>query len=105
MTNLISHFGERQQELLGTIELLVTQETPSHDKPRLDAFAALLAERLAAAGATVEILPNETRGDHVRARFTHGNTTEKSALVLCHYDTVWPVGSLATHPFRIEDGK
>ena len=62
-------------------------------------------ERLAEAGAVVEILPNATRGNHVRARFAHGNTTEKPALVLCHYDTVWPVGSLATHPFRIEDGK
>jgi glutamate carboxypeptidase len=25
--------------------------------------------------------------------------------VLCHYDTVWPVGALATHPFRVEAGK
>ena len=99
------HIHTLLPQILQTIELLVTQETPSHDKPRLDAFAALLAEHLAAAGAVVEILPNETRGDHVCARFTHGNTTEKPALVLCHYDTVWPVGSLATHPFRIEDGK
>lgn len=104
MTNLITHFAQRQHELLQTIELLVTQETPSHDKPRLDAFAALLDGRLSQAGATVEILPNATRGNHVRARFVHGNTTEKPALVLCHYDTVWPVGSLATHPFRIEEG-
>ncbi len=92
-------------KILQTIELLVTQETPSHDKPRLDAFAALLDGRFSQAGATVEILPNATRGNHVRAHFAHGNTTEKPALVLCHYDTVWPVGSLATHPFRIEDGK
>ena len=28
----------------------------------------------------------------------------KPALILCHYDTVWPVGSLETHPFRIETG-
>ena len=105
MSNLITHFTERQHELLGVIELLVTQETPSHNKPRLDAFAALLDGRFSQAGATVEVLPNATRGNHVRARFAHGNTTEKPALVLCHYDTVWPVGSLATHPFRIEDGK
>ena len=31
---------------------------------------------------------------------------EAPALILCHYDTVWPVGSLATHPFRIDgDGR
>jgi glutamate carboxypeptidase len=41
----------------------------------------------------------------VRARIIHGNDTEKPVLVLCHYDTVWPVGALATHPFRVEEGK
>ena len=28
----------------------------------------------------------------------------KPALILCHFDTVWPVGALASHPFRIETG-
>lgn len=91
--------------MLETIRLFVSQETPSHDKPRLDAFADLLVSRLAAAGASVEVLVQPVRGNHVRAHFVHGNATEKPALVLCHYDTVWPVGSLTTHPFRTEDGK
>ncbi|MBE2240346.1 MAG: M20 family metallopeptidase [Caldilineaceae bacterium] len=102
---LSSYFQHHRDDLLETIRTLVTQETPSHDKPRLDAFAALLAQRLTAAGAVVEVIEQPQRGNHLRARFTHGNTTEKPALVLCHYDTVWPVGALATHPFRIEDGK
>lgn len=102
---LFDYFYRRQGEILETIRLFVSQETPSHDKPRLDAFADLLTRRLAAAGASVEILVQPTRGNHVRGQFIHGNATEKPALVLCHYDTVWPVGSLMTHPFRIEDGK
>ncbi|HQY94809.1 M20 family metallopeptidase [Caldilinea sp.] len=107
MTNdsLIAYFQQHHPDLLETIRLLVTQETPSHDKPRLDAFAALLAARLTDAGATVEIVDQPARGNHLRARFVHGASTEKPALVLCHYDTVWPVGALATHPFRIEAGK
>jgi glutamate carboxypeptidase len=102
---LSSYFQHHRDDLLETIRILVTQETPSHDKPRLDAFAALLAQRLADAGAAVEVIEQPQRGNHLRARFTHGNAAEKPALVLCHYDTVWPVGSLATHPFRVEDGK
>jgi glutamate carboxypeptidase len=101
---LLDYFQARHSEMLGVIEQLVTQETPSSDKARLDAFASLLAQRLQSAGATVEILPNAERGNHVRARF--GPTTgAKPALILCHYDTVWAVGSLATHPYRIEAGK
>ena len=104
-TALITYFRSRQPEILATIGLLVTHETPSTDKPQLDAFAALLAERYAAAGATVEVIANPTGGNHVRATFAHGATTAQPALVLCHYDTVWPVGSLATHPLRVEAGK
>ncbi|MCC6454537.1 MAG: M20 family metallopeptidase [Caldilineaceae bacterium] len=101
---LLNYFETHQAEMLRVIEQLVTQETPSGDKARLDAFAAFLAQRLREAGATVEILPNAERGDHVRARFGP-DTGAKPALILCHYDTVWAVGSLATHPYRIEEGK
>jgi glutamate carboxypeptidase len=90
--------------MMDVIRLLVTHETPSRDKPRLDAFAALLAERLAAAGATSEIIPNPTHGNHVRAEFAQ-EIAAPPVLVLCHYDTVWPVGSLETHPFRVEEGR
>jgi len=103
--NLQDYFRQRQAEVIATIGQLVTHETPSLDKPRLDAFAALLTDRLTAAGATVELITQSVRGNHVRAHFVHGDTTTKPVLVLCHYDTVWPVGSLATHPFRIEEGK
>jgi glutamate carboxypeptidase len=101
---LLEYFQARQDEMLGVVEQLVKQETPSNDKPRLDAFADFLAQRLQDAGATVEILPAEKSGNHVRARFGPA-TGEKPALILCHYDTVWAVGSLETHPFRVEDGK
>ena len=101
---LLAYYQARYDEMFGVIEQLVTQETPSGDKARLDAFAAFLAGRLQDAGATVEIIPNPERGDHVRARFGP-ETGEKPALILCHYDTVWAVGSLATHPYRIEEGK
>ena len=103
---LLDYFSARQTEMLSVIEQLVTQETPSSDKARLDAFAEFLAQRLRSAGATVEILPNAERGNHVRARFgPSSDDGVKPALILCHYDTVWAVGSLATHPFRIEEGK
>lgn len=91
--------------ILAAIRELVEEETPSRDKPRLDAFAARLAQRYAAAGATVEMVDNPTRGKHLRARLVRGATAARPGLILCHYDTVWPLGSLATHPFRIEDGK
>jgi glutamate carboxypeptidase len=104
---------ERKDEMLDVVRQLVTQETPSSDKARLDAFAQFLAQRFQQTGATVAIVPVEQRGDHLIARLdvtTPNQASEPAAdqpqaLILCHYDTVWPAGSLETHPFRIENGK
>lgn len=101
---LLGYFQAHQREMLDVVEQLVTQETPSSDKARLDAFASFLAQRLQAAGMSVEILPVQEQGNHLRARFGPENGA-KPALILCHYDTVWAVGSLETHPFRVVDGK
>jgi glutamate carboxypeptidase len=100
---LIDYFAARQDEMLGAIRQMVVQETPSSDKPRLDAFAEYLAGRLRGAGASVEIIANVERGNHVRATYAGPHT--KPALILCHFDTVWAVGTLDARPFRIEDGK
>jgi glutamate carboxypeptidase len=102
---LSPYFAARQEALLTAIRTLVEEETPSRDKPRLDAFCAGLAARYAAAGATTEIVASARRGDHLRARFAPDASAAPPALILCHYDTVWPVGALTTHPFRIEGGR
>lgn len=101
---LRSWFDAHQESMLDAIRTVVEEETPSSDKARLDAFAERLAERYRAAGATSEIIPVHACGNHVRAHFasqTGGDA--KPALILCHFDTVWKVGSLATHPFRVDD--
>lgn len=106
-TELLDYFEQKQPEILQTIRLLVEEETPSDDKARLDTFARLLANRYQEAGARVEIIENAERGDHVRAVFANptfvSDPDAKPALILCHFDTVWPVGSLETHPFRVDE--
>lgn len=104
---LFDYFHTHHAAMLDVIRQIVTQETPSSDKPRLDALADWLAERFGNAGATVDLIANAERGNHVRATFTPPgcDPTAKPGLILCHFDTVWAVGSLATHPYRIEEGK
>ena len=104
---LLTYFEDKTSEMLDVVRQFVIQETPSHDKARLDAFAEFLANRLRLGDAEVEIIPTQEYGNHVCVRFGHdqfGPDTPQ-ALVLCHYDTVWTAGSLESHPFRVEDGK
>ncbi|WP_432035970.1 M20/M25/M40 family metallo-hydrolase [Streptomyces cucumeris] len=36
---------------------------------------------------------------------TYRGTAPGTVLLLCHYDTVWPAGTLAEWPFAVEDGR
>lgn len=82
--------------LIADLRTLVECESPSSDPDALARSADLVA-RLGAARLGAE---PERLGIHLRWRL--GGPTR--VLVLAHHDTVWPLGTLRTHPFVIEDG-
>ncbi len=79
-------------------------ESPSRDKQALDRLGARIVELLRSAGGSVEVVPNDRGGDHLLARFP-GPAGRRPALVLGHFDTVWPSGTLEKMPFRAEHGR
>lgn len=87
--------------MLADIETLVACESPSADHDAV----AVSAEVTAGVGAArTGVLPErivvEGRS-HLRWRFGEGPSR---VLLLGHHDTVWPVGSLASHPFTVDAG-
>src|SRR5438132_12294217 len=94
----------RRDGMLRLVEEFVRLESPSRDKPALDIWAAHLKRLLRSHTALVEIVDNALGGDHVFARFP-GPTERRPALVLGHFDTVWPKGTIERMPFHIEDGR
>jgi len=102
---LAAYTDERSDAMVAALADLVGQESPSTDKQALDALAGLLAERWRDAGAEVQILADPTAGNHVRASVPGRAVSEagpQAVLLLGHYDTVWPVGTLARRPFRVD---
>jgi glutamate carboxypeptidase len=94
--------GFERYDTVARLSRLVQIESPSRDKEALDVLATVLAKRLVELGAAVEVIPNPQGGDHVVGRF--GGTTEmRPALVLGHFDTVWPKGTIEKMPFRLDD--
>jgi glutamate carboxypeptidase len=93
-----------EHEILELLAKLVRLESPSRDKPALDTLAAFLADRLTQLVGAVEIISNPIGGDHVLGRFSHDSHL-RPALVLGHFDTVWPLGTLERMPFRVGDGR
>jgi len=89
-----------ERAYLATVERLVRLESPTHDKAACDAVAAVLADLLAADGWSMVRHPRAAVGDIIEARISAGVGAGESALLLAHYDTVWPLGTLAQMPVQ-----
>ncbi|WIY00547.1 M20 family metallopeptidase [Amycolatopsis mongoliensis] len=87
--------------MIDDIETLVRCESPSSDHEAV----ARSAEAVAGIGRRLlGVEPERIVTDgctHLRWRFGDG---PPRVLLLGHHDTVWPLGSLRTHPFSVEDG-
>jgi glutamate carboxypeptidase len=96
------YFLNQREQILASAAELVNFETPSSDKVRCDALANRIAERFADLGS-IERIENPNGGDHLRIRIAAPqHADQQPALILAHYDTVWPVGTLAARPFTVE---
>lgn len=85
--------------VLGDIARWVVRDSPSGATAELDALAADIAHTLSGYGLAGELVPSAA-GLHVHA-VLEGAGRARVAL-LCHHDTVFPLGTVARHPLRRE---
>lgn len=91
----------RLPDLLADLRRLVECESPSVDLAAVTRSADLIAE---IGTARLGISPERVEIDgcsHLRWRFGAG---PNRIIILAHHDTVWPLGSLASHPWSIDGG-
>jgi glutamate carboxypeptidase len=100
----LSYLEARQDALLATIRELVEIESPSDHKPGLDRMAKFLAEKFAALGGSPRIHHAVKFGDNLQIDFSASRKI-KPVLLLGHFDTVYSLGTLATMPCRLRDGR
>src|ERR1044072_2614418 len=93
-------------EMTEDLRTLVELGTPRDDKQLLNAGLAALHRPLGARLGEPDETERHDCGPHgdVLAVTYHG-TAPGTALLLCHYDTVWPAGTLAEWPFEVTRGK
>ena len=101
MRSILGFCSSERDWIVEAIEAFVRLESPTTDKAAVDRCGAELERRLLNMGARVSRLAQAEVGDHVRAEF---GTGADQILLLCHIDTVWPVGQLARMPVRRADG-
>jgi len=94
----LSRARARTSEMADLLRTFVEIESPSTDPGGVWAMASAVAAALAPSGLAVETLPMPGAGPVLRARWPG----ERPVMLLGHLDTVWPLGTLAARPVRIE---
>jgi glutamate carboxypeptidase len=96
----------RQKEMVAALRAFVECESPSSDKSAVDQFGEIVAAAWRKRGASVRVLKQSERGNHVRVEIpAHGKRSSGQLLILGHLDTVYPIGTLARMPFRVSGGR
>ncbi len=97
-------FSEHQQRIVNTIRELVEIESPSDSKQAVDRIATFLAAKFEALGGRTQLHRSNNFGDSLQIDFA-GKASCKPVLLLGHYDTVYPLGTLAGMPCKIDNGR
>jgi len=100
----LRYFETRQEKMVKTIREFVAIESPSDNKLAADRMGALLAARFETLGGRAHVHRAEDYADSVQIDFP-GREKIKPVLLLGHFDTVYPLGTLATMPSRLADGR
>ncbi len=92
----------QESRLIALMRELVEAESPSAHPETHDEARRVLRLALAEVGFETRETGWPNRPRHVFARPADRRVGEASQLVVGHYDTVWPVGTLSERPFRVD---
>lgn len=96
----------RLPQMLDTLRELTLFESPSLEKEPADRCCQFLADLWLHRNTLINIIKQKHRGDQLRIIWPATTLRTKSQLlVLGHFDTVYPSGTLAKMPFHVKNGK
>jgi glutamate carboxypeptidase len=103
-TALVEHLARQHQAMVSLLAELVSMDSGSYNKRGVDAVEGRLRAWLEAAGIACETFSNATFGDCMAARLP-GGRGNRPVVLMGHCDTVFPDGTAAQRPFRIDGNR
>lgn len=101
-TKILGYMHEQESELIRITRALVEAESPSAEPESHDEVRRVLRLALADVGYHSRESGAPDRPRHVFAVPASRARGRASQLLLGHYDTVWPIGTLNERPFSVE---
>lgn len=101
--DLHEYFEHKRDDMARLARDLVAIESPTTVKAAVDRLGERVARELEACGAALTVHPRKEVGDIIEARW-HADHPGAPLLIVCHLDTVHPIGATVRNPVRFEDG-
>jgi glutamate carboxypeptidase len=105
----LRYFERQRDRMVETVRELAEIESPSDHKPAADQMAAFLAAKFEKLGGQVRVHRAQDFGDSLQIDFARCSGSQsgsrKPVLLLGHYDTVYPLGTLAEMPCKVANGR
>lgn len=102
MSQILGYLKGQQNAMVSVLEQWVNQDSPTYNKPAVDTMGQIVAQAFIDAGGTLTAThPQPEMGDHYTVTYGEG---DRQILILCHFDTVWPMDEAEKRPFTIENG-
>jgi glutamate carboxypeptidase len=102
---ILSTVEKKKGWLQDTLQELVQQESPSEDRHAVNAAVGLVELWSKSLGGRARRHKQRQFGDVLELRFGPARFLQKPVLLLGHLDTVWPLETLKTMPWRRAEGR
>jgi glutamate carboxypeptidase len=103
MSALYTYLDGLRGEQIELLRRLVDTDSGTEDKPGVDESGRLLRLELDRLGLPVMVLPQDSLGDQLVVH--KPGSSRREVLLVGHLDTVFPKGTVASRPFRMEEGR
>ncbi|MGI9433400.1 MAG: M20 family metallopeptidase [Geminicoccaceae bacterium] len=99
---IVEHLMSRKDAFIAFLEQLTLAESPSVVPAAQNAVRNLIADRLQSLGFRTLTMSGRNQGGNLYARPEQRTRSAPVQMLLGHYDTVWPLGTLSNMPFVAE---
>lgn len=103
--DVLRHLQGKRATLIRLLRRMTESESPSDVPGAQSEIREIIAAELEELGFRVHRIPGRVSGGMLHARPAHRRSGHRSQLLLGHYDTVWPLGTLGEMPFEHDGDK
>ena len=101
--DVLQYLQGKREEMVRLLRRMTEAESPSDVPAAQQEIREIIAQQLEQLGFVVRRLPGRSSGGMLYARPANRRRSAPAQLILGHYDTVWPLGTLEQMPFIRQD--